>query len=167
MRGRVLACALALVALTPVTACGNTGNAESAAPPSPTTMPASTTLATRAFADAVRARDLHAVKATFADDIRLYSPVLAKPFVGKARVDRLFDVLINVFKEIQITNEFESPHNYVLSFDSHVGAEPIRIVDLLTFDDAGRIKTFVVTARPLAGIEALAGAVAPHLGEIN
>jgi hypothetical protein len=160
---RPIRAALVLMVAIAVAACGTAGAAKTKAP----SASAPTTLAPRAFADAVRARDLVALKATFADDIRLYSPVLTKPFVGKARVDRLFDVLVTVFKDIQITNEFESPHNYALSFDSHVGTEPIRIVDLLTFDDAGRIKTFVVTARPLAGIQALAGAVGPHLAEIN
>lgn len=129
--------------------------------------PTTTTLAPQAFADAVRSQDLDALTATFAADIELFSPVLPDPFVGKDRVTRLFKVLVETFEDIDITHELAENGHYVLSFDARVGSEPIKIVDLLDFDAAGRIKTFTVTARPLAGIEALAVAVAPHLAEIG
>ena len=127
----------------------------------------STTLSPEAFADAVRDHDLRALTATFAEDIELHSPVLPDPFVGKARVDRLFAVLIETFEDIEITHELASPGHFALSFRARIGSEPIQIVDLLDFDDSGRIKRFTVTARPLDGINALAVAVAPHLAEIG
>lgn len=55
----------------------------------------------------------------------------------------------------------------MLAFTAGVGGQSIQMVDLLSFDDDGRIETFVVTARPLAGIRALGAAVAPHLDEIG
>jgi SnoaL-like domain len=157
---RVIAAA-ALLALT-LTGCGSAGDgthAEAASRPP--------TLPPQAFADAVRAGDLDALKATFADDIRLYSPVLTEPFIGRDRVDRLFDVLIETFRDIHITHELRARGQYALSFTARVGSEPIRIVDLLEFDESGHIKTFTVTGRPLAGVQALGAAVAPHLAEIG
>jgi SnoaL-like domain len=127
----------------------------------------STTLPPRAFADAVRARDLNALTATFADDVQLYSPVLADPFVGRDRVSRLFAVLVATFQDIDIPHELVSEGHFVFSFHARVGTEPIEIVDLLDFDETGHIKTFTATARPLAGIQALAAAVSPHLAEIG
>jgi hypothetical protein len=120
-----------------------------------------------AFRDAVATRDLDALLATLADDVELYSPVLIEPFVGYTRVSRLFGVLVDVFEEIEITDDYEAEGRYALSFTARVGSEDIRIVDLLRFDDEGKIKEIIVTARPLAGIQALAAAVAPHLPEIN
>jgi ketosteroid isomerase-like protein len=120
-----------------------------------------------AFRDAVEARDLDALVATFADDIRLYSPVLPDPFVGRERVARLFAVLIDVFQDIRISDEFQAQGVYVLAFDARVDGEEVFVVDLLRFDDTGKIAEFVVTMRPLPGIHALAAAVAPHLPDIN
>ena len=120
-----------------------------------------------AFRDAVAANDLDALLATLADDIELYSPVLKEPFVGYDRVSRLFGVLIDVFEDIEITDDYQAEGRYALSFTARVGTEDIRIVDLLRFNEEGKITEFIVTARPLAGIQALAAAVAPHLPEIN
>lgn len=125
------------------------------------------TLPPTAFRDAVEARDLDAIIATFADDIRLYSPVLPDPFVGRERVARLFGVLIKVFEDIRIGDEFDAEGRYVLTFDARIGTEEVFVADLLRFDETGRIAEFVVTMRPLPGILALAAAVAPHLPEIN
>lgn len=162
LKRAAVAVSAGLVLVMTMTGCASSG-AESAGEAGTT----STTLGPKAFANAVRNHDLEALTATFADGIELYSPVLPDPFVGKARVDRLFDALIKTFEDIEITHELESPGHFALAFHARVGTEPIQIVDLLDFDAAGRIKTFTVTARPLDGINALAMAVAPHLAEIG
>lgn len=159
----VAALALAVVTMTACSENTNAADTETSRVPGPT----STTHPPRAFAHAVRARDLDALFATFADDIELYSPVLAEPFVGRARVSRLFGVLVTTLEDIEITHELEADGQFALSFRARVGTEPIQIVDLLDFDETGHIKTFTVTARPLAGIQALAAAVSPHLAEIG
>jgi hypothetical protein len=146
--------AAAIVALV---ACGDGRSSSDGAESSPLT----------AFRDAVAARDLDALIGTFADDIRLYSPVLSDPFVGRDRVARLFGVLVNVFQDIQIENEFRSNDRYALAFHARVASEEVLVVDLLRFDAEGKIEEFVVTMRTLPGIQALAAAVAPHLPEIN
>jgi hypothetical protein len=156
---------IATVALTlpAAAACGDDGGSQEAGLAEST----ATTLAPDAFADAVRAGDLEAMQAAFADDIELYSPVLSDPFVGRDRVERLFAVLVATFADIEVTDEISSPDRFVLAFTARVDEEPIQVVDLLSFDDEGRIATFVVAARPLAGIQALGAAVAPHLAEID
>jgi SnoaL-like domain len=153
----IVACSCLLVA----TACSANGsNDESEEPMTTTTVPGN------AFRTAVEHKDLDALVATFADDIELYSPVLPDPFVGKETVGPLFGILVDTFQDIEILDDFSDENRYVLSFSTRVGSEPLHIVDLLTFDGDGKITEFVVTARPMPGIEALANAVAPHLAEI-
>lgn len=161
-RSLALAATVALT-LPAAVACGEDGGSQAAGPAAST----ATTMAPAAFAEAVRAGDLEAMQAAFADDIELYSPVLADPFVGRDRVERLFAVLVETFEDIEVTDEISSSDRFVLAFTARVEGEPIQVVDLLSFDDEGRIATFVVTARPLAGIQALGAAVAPHLAEIG
>lgn len=155
----------ATVALTlsAAAACGDDGRSLE---PEPAESIA-TTMAPNTFAEAVRAGDLDAMQAAFADDIALYSPVLPDPFVGRDRVERLFAVLVETFEDIEVTDEISSTDRFVLAFTARVDGEPIQVVDLLSFDNEGKIETFVVTARPLAGIQALAAAVAPHLADIG
>jgi ketosteroid isomerase-like protein len=118
------------------------------------------------FANGVRTGDLRAIQATLADDVELFSPVLDEPFVGRDQVGRLFGVLLDTFEGIEILDEAESPDRFVLFFEAHVGGKPIQIVDILTFSEEGLVDRFVVTARPLESVQALAAAMAPRLGEI-
>jgi hypothetical protein len=161
----VLAPTLALLIVT--VACGDSAAQPRASGSTATASTPTTLLPPTAFVDAVRTRDLDALVATFADDIALYSPILEEPFVGRARVSRLFGVLVDVFGEIAITDEIATPGRFVLGFTTSVGDEALHVVDLLTFDADGLIKTFVVTTRLLAGTQALATAVAPHLAAIG
>jgi hypothetical protein len=119
------------------------------------------------FRDAVHVRDIDGIIATLADDIVFWTPVLDEPIQGKERVARLFRVLNEVFDEIRFVEEFSNGADAAaLIFNARVGAQPVEGVDLLHFDPEGHIATFKVTVRPLAGMQALASAVGPHLGEI-
>lgn len=163
---RATALVAALVVAASLTGCGGASDTGSRGDrSSPAATP--TTLAPGAFADAVRARDLEAIRATLAEDIELYGPVFAEPFVGRAQVGNLFGVLLQVFEGVEIIDEVVSGDRFALAFRAEVGGQPIEVVDLLSFDDDGRIETFTVTARPLDGVQALAAAVAPHLPELG
>ncbi len=126
----------------------------------------STTVPPHAFADALRTGDLKALDATLAPNIRFYTPVLATPVVGRERASRLLAVLVATFQDRHITARIHSRRHYALAFDAHIGTQPIEIFDLITFDRTGHIVKFVSHGRPLAGVQALGAAVAPHLAEI-
>ena len=135
--------------------------------PSATRSTGSTALRPAAFADAVRAHDIHGIVATLAPNVELQSPVLVAPFVGRPRVTRLFRVLAGIFLHVRVVDSATEPGRFVLHFRTAVDGTPLEIVDLLHFDSHGRIDHITVTARPLPGIEALAKAVSPHLAEIG
>ena len=86
---------------------------------------------------------------------------------ARGQVSRLFEVLNTTFGPIQILDQFRNSRRYVLSFQTSVGAEPIHIVDIVHFDSRSHIDQFVVTARPQAGTQALAAAIAAHLAAIE
>ena len=161
---RRLAAGLLVVVVTITAACG--GSAGDAAPTSAARARSSRSRAA-AYERAVRTEDVDGITALFARDIVLASPVLSDPFVGRPRVTRLFGVLGQTFRHIHVTGSYARRDRFVLTFAARVGAAHIEIVDLLRFDHAGRIVRFTVAARPLAGIQALAAAVAPHLAEIG
>jgi hypothetical protein len=115
-----------------------------------------------AFARAVRERDLSAVEHLFAEDVELHNPIHPDPIVGRDQVAPLFVVLSEIFEDIEIVEELVAGDRFVFSFETRVGGEPLQIVDLLSFDQAGRITKVVVTARPLAGLEAFADVIAPQ-----
>ncbi|WP_043262778.1 nuclear transport factor 2 family protein [Streptomyces sp. CT34] len=121
------------------------------------------------FRAAVDHRDLATMKDLFTDDIRLYSPVKFQPFEGKAMVLGLFGVLLRTFENFRYIGQFAgtaetssdgtAAPSTVLLFRATVGGKQIHGIDLLHFDDNGRIKEFTVMVRPQSAVQALGEAV--------
>ncbi|GAA2296649.1 nuclear transport factor 2 family protein [Streptomyces caniferus] len=129
------------------------------------------------FKAAVEAADLDAVEELFTEDVRLYSPVKFTPFEGRPMVLGLFGVLLRTFKDFHYVGELAgsaqtaagpdggSADSTVLIFRATVNGKQIHGIDLLQFDDAGRIKEFTVMVRPQSAVQALGEAVLAGLVE--
>ena len=121
------------------------------------------------FRAAVASRDLAALDTLFAEDIRFYSPVKFTPFEGKPMVLGLFGVLLRTFEDFHYIGDHdgrsqtsadstEAP-SAILLFRATVNGRQIHGIDLMHFDDAGRIKEFTVMVRPQSAVHALGEAV--------
>lgn len=121
------------------------------------------------FRAAVDNQDLGALEDLFTDDIRLYSPVKFTPFEGKPMVMGLFGVLLRTFEDFHYIGEYAgtartatddtAAPSAALLFRARAGGKDIHGVDLLHFDDDGRIKEFTVMVRPRSAVHALGEAV--------
>ncbi|GAB2966151.1 nuclear transport factor 2 family protein [Amycolatopsis acidiphila] len=122
---------------------------------------------TARFRAAVDARDGSALEDLFTEDVRFYSPVKFTPFEGKPMVLGLFGVLLRTFEDFRYvgaldgtaeTGGHDAP-SAVLVFRATVNGKQIHGIDLLQFDDDGRIAEFTVMVRPLSAVQALSEAV--------
>ncbi|MEU6369529.1 nuclear transport factor 2 family protein [Streptomyces sp. NPDC046931] len=121
------------------------------------------------FRSAVESRDLAALDGLFTDDIRFYSPVKFRPFEGKPMVLGLFGVLLRTFEDFRYVGNYAgtaetstdgtTASSAVLVFRATVNGREIHGIDLLHFDDDGRIKEFTVMVRPQSAVHALGEAV--------
>ncbi|MFI8345695.1 nuclear transport factor 2 family protein [Streptomyces sp. NPDC085639] len=121
------------------------------------------------FRAAVEKRDLSALEDLFTEDVRLYSPVKFTPFEGRPMVLGLFGVLLRVFEDFHYVGRFEGAAETsadgaqapaeVLLFRATVDGREIHGIDLLHFDESGRIKEFTVMVRPHSAVQALGQAV--------
>ncbi|WP_314174275.1 nuclear transport factor 2 family protein [Streptomyces winkii] len=121
------------------------------------------------FRAAVENRDAEALEDLFTEDVRFYSPVKFAPFEGRPMVMGLFGVLLRTFQDFRYIGEFEGAAQTgvdgdeaaaaVLLFRATVDGKQIHGMDLLHFDDAGRIKEFTVMVRPQSAVQALGEAV--------
>ncbi|MGW9130180.1 nuclear transport factor 2 family protein [Streptomyces sp. NPDC055681] len=121
------------------------------------------------FRTVVEKRDLAALEDLFTEDIRLYSPVKFTPFEGKPMVLGLFGVLLRTFEDFRYIGHFEGEAetstdgeeapSAILLFRATVHGKQIHGIDLLQFDETGRIKEFTVMVRPQSAVHALGEAV--------
>lgn len=121
------------------------------------------------FRAAVEKRDLAALESLFTEDIRLNSPVKFTPFEGRPMVMGLFGVLLRTFEDFRYVGRLdgtvetaaggaEAPSE-VLVFRATVNGKEIHGIDLLQFDEAGRVEEFTVMVRPQSAVRALGEAV--------
>ncbi|MET8684771.1 nuclear transport factor 2 family protein [Streptomyces sp. NPDC004732] len=121
------------------------------------------------FRTIVEQRDLDALEELFTPDVRFYSPVKFTPFEGRPMVLGLFGVLLRTFEdfryvgayagEAQTSADGTEAESDVLLFRTTVNGKEIHGIDLLHFDEEGRIKEFTVMVRPQSAVQTLGQAV--------
>ena len=101
-----------------------------------------------------RARDLRGLDDLLADDATFHSPIVHKPQAGKALtkmyLSGAFLVLGNA--SFRYVREVIGKRDAVLEFAVEVDGISINGVDMISWDDDGRIVDFKVMIRPLKAI---------------
>ena len=118
-----------------------------------------------AFRRCVESRDLDGMMAQFADDAVVHSPITFQPFEGKAAIERLLGILLHhVFQDFHYTDELDAADGTkALVFRARVGERELEGLDLIRFDESGRIRDLTVMVRPRSALEALLAEMAPRL----
>ncbi len=117
------------------------------------------------FRTAIEARDVDAATALLADDVVFRSPVVFKPYTGRAAVGAILAAVAQVFEDFTYTREIGAPdaRDHALVFEARIGDKQVEGCDFLHVDDNGSIDEFVVMVRPLSGAHALADGMAAQL----
>src|SRR3954447_16042431 len=110
------------------------------------------------------ARDARALIATFAPDVELRSPVTARPFRGREEVGELMTELLAVLDDIEYREVAFDGDAYLVRFRMRLDGRSVDVVDLMRFDEEGRLREIIVHARPLASVAVFAAVVGRRLG---
>ena len=102
----------------------------------------------------VETRDAAGLNALLAENAVFHSPVVHTPQVGKAITHRYltaaFGVLFN--ESFRYVREIVADHDAVLEFVVEIDGITVNGVDMIAWDDDGRIVDFKVMLRPLKAI---------------
>ncbi len=92
------------------------------------------------------------------DSIVFRSPVAHTPYPGKDAIKLVLKTVNTVFQDFHYHRSFvsEDGASLVLEFSATVNGKALKGIDMLRFDDEGRIAEFEVMVRPLSGLQALA-----------
>lgn len=100
------------------------------------------------------------------DTVVFESPVVFTPQEGKPITMRYLQAALQVLKQdFTYTDLIEADGKAALVFECKVGDIAVNGVDLLRFDDEGRIVSFKVMIRPLKAIQAVHAAMAAELAQ--
>lgn len=89
-----------------------------------------------------------------ADDVVFHSPVVHTPQVGKILATQYLQAALQVFgdKSFRYVREVSGTHDAVLEFELELDGIAINGVDMIRWNDEGRITEFKVMLRPLKAI---------------
>lgn len=122
----------------------------------------------RAFREAVEAQDMDAVEALLAEDVVFTSPVVFKPYPGKAITAAILHAVARVFEDFRYEREIGDPDgaDHALVFRTRVGDRELTGCDFIHVNEAGLIDELTVMVRPLSGAQALQEAMAAQFEQI-
>lgn len=111
----------------------------------------------RAWHAVVEARRPEGLDALLADDVVFVSPVVHTPQVGKAITKAYLSAALNVLNNghFHYRGTWYAERSAVLEFETTVEGVVINGIDMIGWNEAGRIDHFKVMVRPLKAINLL------------
>lgn len=99
------------------------------------------------------------------DAIVFHSPVAHTPYPGREAIKLVLKTVNTVFRDFTYHRQFATADGkgVVLEFSAEVDGKRLKGIDMLRFDDAGKIEAFEVMVRPMSGLHALAEAMGAKL----
>lgn len=85
------------------------------------------------------------------------SPMAFKPYEGAAMVSLILNTVLGVFEDFRYHRQLASADglDVVLEFSARVGDRELKGIDMIRFDETGKIVDFEVMVRPMSGLQAL------------
>lgn len=110
-----------------------------------------------AWHELIKTRNADGLDALLSDEVVFHSPVVHTPQVGKALTTMYLTAAVQVLANdtFRYVREIVGPRDAVLEFQVEVEGIQINGVDLIRWNDAGRIVDFKVMVRPLKAINLL------------
>jgi hypothetical protein len=102
----------------------------------------------------VKERDVQGLDGLLAADAVFYSPVVHTPQVGKAISKKYLTAAFHVFfnESFRYVRELSDKRDAVLEFELELDGTSINGVDMIRWNDAGKITEFKVMLRPLKAV---------------
>ena len=114
----------------------------------------------------IETRDLNALSELLSPDVVFRSPMAHTPYPGAPVVTMILSTVINVFEDFCYHRDFVSEDglNVVLEFSAQVSGKELKGIDMIRFNEDGKIVDFEVMVRPMSGLQALGEEMGRRVG---
>jgi hypothetical protein len=94
------------------------------------------------------------------------SPMAHTPYPGAPVVSMILNTVFQVFEDFTYHRELATADglNVILEFSARVGEKQLKGIDMIRFNEQGKIVDFEVMVRPLSGLQALGEEMGRRLG---
>jgi hypothetical protein len=114
----------------------------------------------------IRTGNLSALPELLAAKAVFRSPMAHTPYPGAPVVWMILNTVFEVFQDFEYHRELATADglNVILEFSAKVGTKELKGIDMIRFDEQGKIVEFEVMVRPLSGLQALGEEMGRRLG---
>ncbi|MHC8407841.1 nuclear transport factor 2 family protein [Pseudomonas sp. TMB3-21] len=114
----------------------------------------------------IRKGDLQALPSLLDPQAVFRSPMAHTPYPGAPVVSMILNTVFNVFEDFRYHRELSTADglNVVLEFSAKVAGKELKGIDMIRFDEQGKIVEFEVMVRPLSGLQVLGEEMGRRLG---
>lgn len=114
----------------------------------------------------IRTGDLSALPKLLDPKAVFRSPMAHTPYPGAPVVAMILNTVFEVFEDFEYHRELATADglNVILEFSAKVGSKELKGIDMIRFDELGKIVEFEVMVRPLSGLQALGEEMGRRLG---
>jgi len=114
-------------------------------------------------------KDVAALSAIVHPDAVFRSPMVYKPYHGRDTLVFVLSQVIEIFEDFTYHREMmsEDGRSAFLEFTTNVGDKSLKGLDLITFDEDGKITEFEVLIRPMSGLMALAEQMGKRMAGVS
>ncbi len=114
----------------------------------------------------VKNRDIAKLDFLLADDVVFHSPIVHAPQEGKAVTAQYLSAAFHIFinETFEYVREFVDGQGAVLEFQVVIDGVEVNGVDMITWNDDGKIEEFKVMLRPMKAINLVREKMAALLG---
>ena len=118
--------------------------------------------------DVVTAQDPALLDELLDDDVVFRSPAIHAPQPGKALTTGYLTAALAVLgPTLRYIDQWSDDHSAVLEFEAEVGGRTVHGVDMLRWNDDGKLTSFTVMVRPFSGLQQLMAAMVAELDRIG
>jgi len=113
----------------------------------------------------VSLQDMGKLPGILHDSAVFRSPMAFKPYVSAAAVNLILNTVMKVFTQFEYHRTLVSNDglNVVLEFSASVGDKSLKGIDMIRFDEEGKIVDFEVMVRPFNALQALGAEMGERL----
>ncbi|MBU3055198.1 nuclear transport factor 2 family protein [Pseudomonas indica] len=110
--------------------------------------------------------DLSSLPELLAESVVFRSPMAHTPYPGAPVVSTILNTVLQVFEDFRYHRQLATADglSVVLEFSARVNGRELKGIDMIRFDEQGKIVEFEVMVRPMSGLQALGEEMGRRLG---
>src|SRR5436305_4758095 len=115
--------------------------------------------------DFVATGNEHTLAPLLAENIVFHSPFVQSPIPGRAATLLVLTTVVQIFENFRYHRSFfAGGYDAALEFSANIGKWQLKGVDLIKFDEQGKMIEFEVMVRPIKALQALGDEMGNRIG---